>query len=40
MKNEILQIGEFKIDLSDGDIPKDIKQHEYLEADIARIDIY
>ncbi|WP_066025100.1 hypothetical protein [Enterococcus mundtii] len=40
LKNEILQIGEFKIDLSDGNIPKDIKQNEYVEADISRIDIY
>ncbi|MCQ9210209.1 hypothetical protein [Granulicatella seriolae] len=40
MKNEVLQIGEFKIDLSDGDIPKDIKQNDYVEVDISRIDIY
>ncbi|MFB8499029.1 hypothetical protein [Enterococcus faecalis] len=39
-KSEILQIGEFLIDLSDGNIPKDIKQSDYVEANISRIDIY
>lgn len=38
--SEIMQIGELKIDLSDGDIPKDIKQNDYIEVDISRIDIY
>ncbi|MBM7687490.1 hypothetical protein BCR24_07610 [Enterococcus ureilyticus] len=38
--SEILQIGEFKIDISDGDIPKDIDKNDYLEVDISRIDIY
>lgn len=40
LENEVLQIGEFKIDLSDGNIPKDIRQNEYIEADISRIDLY
>lgn len=39
-ENEILQIGEFKIDLSDGSLAKDIEQDEYVEVDISRIDIY
>lgn len=39
-ENEILELGELKIDLSDGNIPKDIKQNEYIEVDISRIDIY
>ncbi|WP_257791485.1 hypothetical protein [Pseudolactococcus paracarnosus] len=38
--SKILQIGAFKIDISDGDIPKDIKGNEYVEVDIPRIDIY
>ncbi|MGC2938708.1 hypothetical protein ACPTIS_14390, partial [Enterococcus faecalis] len=37
---EILQIGEFLIDLSVGNIPKDNKQSVYVEANISRIDIY
>ncbi|WP_225534667.1 MULTISPECIES: hypothetical protein [unclassified Enterococcus] len=37
---EILQIGELKIDISDGDIPKDIDKNDYVEVDISRIDIY
>lgn len=40
IKNSILQVGEFKIDLSDGHIPKDIKQNDWIEADVLRIDIY
>ena len=40
VENGVLQIGELKIDLSDGNIPKDIKQNDYIEADISRIDIY
>ncbi|MBM7541153.1 hypothetical protein [Amphibacillus cookii] len=39
-ENKIMEIGELKIDLSDGNIPKDIKQNEYIEVDISRIDIY
>lgn len=39
-ESEILQIGEFKIDLSDGNIPKDINQSDYIEANISRIDVY
>ncbi|BDG67575.1 hypothetical protein ENLAB_11390 [Enterococcus innesii] len=39
-KSEILQIGEFKIDLSDGNIPKDINQNDYVEANMSRIDVY
>ncbi|MDA9460469.1 hypothetical protein B835_346 [Enterococcus mundtii 3F] len=31
--------GEADILLSDGEIPKDITEHEYVEVDIARIDI-
>ncbi|EOL46352.1 hypothetical protein [Enterococcus caccae] len=39
-ERKILQIGGFKIDLSEGDIPKDIKQNDYIEVDISRVDIY
>lgn len=39
-ESEILQIGELKIDLSDGNIPKDIKQNDYVEVNISRIDVY
>ncbi|MGX7047950.1 hypothetical protein RU86_GL000624 [Lactococcus piscium] len=38
--SKILQIGAFKIDISDGAIPKDIMVNEYVEVDIPRIDIY
>lgn len=36
----IMKVGEFEIDLSEGDIPKDINENEYIEAEISRIDIY
>ncbi|EGO5829998.1 hypothetical protein K7P65_002530 [Enterococcus faecalis] len=39
-KNGILQLGEFRFDLTDGDIPKDIKENEFVEANLSRIDIY
>jgi len=39
-ESDILQIGEFKIDLSDGNIPKDINQSDYIEVNISRIDVY
>lgn len=39
-ENGILQIGELKIDLTDGHIPKDIVENDYLEVCISRIDIY
>ncbi|WP_439444159.1 hypothetical protein ACSMFR_05890 [Listeria aquatica] len=37
---EFLQIGEFKIDISDGDIPKDIERNDHIEVDISRVDIF
>ncbi|WP_277619753.1 hypothetical protein [Listeria floridensis] len=40
MDKEFLQVGEFKIDISDGDIPKDIEQNEHIEVDVSRIDIF
>lgn len=39
-EESIMQVGEFKIDLSEGDIPKDINENEYIEVEISRIDIY
>lgn len=40
IENELLQVGEFKIDLSDANIPNDIKQNDYIEFELSRIDIY
>ncbi|MBC1364867.1 hypothetical protein HB797_11555 [Listeria welshimeri] len=39
-RNSILQIGEFIIDLSDGEIPKDTIAGDFIEVSVSRIDIY
>ncbi|MBF2353136.1 hypothetical protein [Listeria welshimeri] len=39
-RNSILQIEEFRIDLSDGEIPKDIIAGDFIEVSVSRIDIY
>ncbi|WP_239256416.1 hypothetical protein [Listeria ilorinensis] len=39
LDNEILQIGEFKIDLSGENIPRDIQLGSFIEINVSRLDI-
>lgn len=39
-KNLTLRIGEFSFDLSEGNVPNDIKENEFVEVNLSRLDIY
>lgn len=39
-KEKIVKIGDFLIDISEAQIDGDIKENDYVEFDVARLDIY
>lgn len=38
-EDKIVKIGELQIDISDGDIPKDINEGDYIEFQVMRLDV-